>query len=84
MRLTQRLQLIKLTVLIGLFTSIILSHNLWAGQRWFPKTTLFESYQGVAAPYDYIHLIILLGLIIFSFSTQKNGHVYCLYFFQFI
>ena len=64
MRLTQRLQLIKLTVLIGLLASIVLSHNLWAGDRWFPKTTFIDNYFGLPAPYDYIHLIVLLGLLI--------------------
>ncbi len=72
MRLTQRLQLIKLTVLVGLFISIILSHNLWGGQRYFPKATLIHDYFGVAAPYDYIQLAVLIILIIFSFSTQKK------------
>ena len=72
MRLTQRLQLIKLTVLIGLLTSIILSHPLWAADRWFPKTTLIEDYFGVPYPYDYIQLAVLILLIVFSFSTQKK------------
>jgi hypothetical protein len=72
MRLTQRLQLIKLTVLIGLLASIILSHPLWAGDRWFPKTTLIEDYFGVPYPYDYIQLVVLILLIVFSFSTQKK------------
>lgn len=72
MRLTQRLQLIKLTVLIGLLASIALSHHLWAGDRWFPKTTLIEDYFGVPYPYDYIQLAILILLIVFSFSTQKK------------
>lgn len=72
MRLTQRLQLIKLTVLIGLFASILLSHNLWAGERWFPKTTWIDNYFGVPAPYDYLHLIVLLGLLVFSFNSQKK------------
>ena len=72
MRLTQRLQLIKLTVLVGLLASIILSHNLWAGDRWFPKTTLIEDYFGVPYPYDFIQLGVLILLIVFSFSTQKK------------
>jgi hypothetical protein len=84
MRLTQRLQLIKLTVLIGLFVSILLSHNLWAGDRWFPKTTFMDDYFGVPAPYDYIHLIILISLLIFSFISQKKAPniflvLFCLY-----
>ena len=72
MRLTQRLQLIKLTVLVGLLASIILSHHLWAGDRWFPKTTLIEDYFGVPYPYDFIQLGILILLVVFSFSTQKK------------
>lgn len=72
MRLTQRLQLIKLTVLIGLLISVVLSHHLWAGQRFFPKATLLKDYSGVQSPYDYIHLAVLIGLIIISFSTQKK------------
>jgi hypothetical protein len=72
MRLTQRLQLIKLTVLVGLLASILLSHNLWAGDRWFPKTTFIQDYFGVPYPYDFIQLGVLILLIIFSFSTQKK------------
>ena len=72
MRLTQRLQFIKLTVLIGLFTSILLSHHLWAGERYFPKTPGYINYEGLQAPFDYINLIIVLGLIIFSFNSQKK------------
>lgn len=73
MRITERLQLIKLTVLIGMFASILLSHNLWAGERWFPKTTLIDDYFGVPAPYDYIHLIVLIALLFFSFISQKKA-----------
>lgn len=72
MRLTQRLQLIKLTVLIGLFISILLSHNLWAGDRWFPKAAFIDGYWGIPAPYDYINLVVLIGLLVFSFSSQKK------------
>lgn len=72
MRLTQRLQLIKLTVLVGLLASILLSYNLWAGDRWFPKTTFIQDYFGVPYPYDFIQLGILILLIVFSFSTQKK------------
>lgn len=72
MRLTQRLQLIKLTVLIGLLASVLLSLNLWAGQRYFPKATLIHDYFGVSAPYDYIQLAVLILLIVFSFATQKK------------
>jgi hypothetical protein len=72
MRITQRLQLIKLTVLVGLLASILLSLNLWAGERYFPKSTLIHDYFGVPAPYDYIQLGVLILLIIFSFVIQKK------------
>ncbi|MES2764054.1 MAG: hypothetical protein V4677_17690 [Bacteroidota bacterium] len=81
MRLTQRLQLIKLTVLVGLLTSVLLSHNLWAGDRWFPKTTFIQDYFGVPYPYDYIQLGVLILLIAFSFSTQKKLPTVLLIFF---
>jgi hypothetical protein len=84
MRLTQRLQLIKLTVLIGLFISILMSHNLWAGDRWFPKTTFIQDYFGVPYPYDYIQLAVLIILIAFAFMHQKKLPtilliVFCIY-----
>ena len=73
MRIPQRLQLIKHTILIGLLISVLLSLNLWAGQRWFPKTSSFADFTGVPAPYDYINLITLLTLLFFSFiSTSKT------------
>ncbi len=72
MRLTQRLQFIKLTVMIGLLVSMAMSHHLWAGERMFPKTTGFENYAGVPAPYDYIHLVVFAVLVVFSFVSQKK------------
>jgi len=72
MRLTERLQLIKLTVLVGLLVSILLSLNLWAGERYFPKSTFIHDYFGMPAPYDYIQLVLLLLLIVSSFLTQKK------------
>ncbi len=72
MRLTQRLQFIKLTALVGLLVSIGLSHHLWAGERMFPKAPAIDNYSGVPAPYDYIHLIVWIVLMISSFMSQKK------------
>lgn len=72
MRIPQRLQLIKYTILIGLLFSVLLSINLWAGQRWFPKVPLFSGYSGVPAPFDYINLLLFLGLLIFSFISPSK------------
>ncbi len=82
MRLTQRLQLIKLTVLVGLFASIILSINLWAGQRFFPKASLMNQGYGVLAPYDYLQLGVLIILIVLSFFSQKKLPSLCLILFS--
>ncbi len=81
MRLTQRLQLIKLTVLIGLFASVLLSINLWAGQRWFPKVPLIEGFSGLRAPFDYINVAVIVLLLFFCFSNTSKKPVLALLLF---
>lgn len=81
MRIPQRLQLIKLTILIGIFISVVLSFNLWAGQRWFPKSPLFIDFTSIPAPFDYINLGVLITLIAFAFiSTSKTPTVLLILF----
>ena len=81
MRIPQRLELIKLTVLIGIFISVALSFNLWAGQRWFPKSPLFTDFISIPAPYDYINLGVLLFLVVIAFiSTSKTPSVLLILF----
>lgn len=82
MRLTQRLQFIKLTVLVGLLVSVVLSHHLWAGERLFPKSTAFDNYSGVPAPYDYINLFFLIVLLVFCFVSQKKLPIILLILFS--
>lgn len=72
MRLTHRLQFIKLTILVGLLVSVVLSFNLWAGQRFFPKVPFIENYVGLKVPYDYLLLAILLLLIVFTFLSESK------------
>ncbi len=72
MRITHRLQFVKLITLIGILSSVLLSLNLWAGQRWFPKVPLFEDFHGLAAPYDYINLGVLIILLIICFISQSR------------
>jgi hypothetical protein len=72
MRLTHRLELIKLTILLGILTSVILSFNLWAGDRWFPKTTFIENYIGMPVRYDYVNFCVLLTLLFLSSIYQKK------------
>ncbi len=81
MRITQRLQLIKLTVLFGILVSVALSHNLWAGQRWFPKVPFLDNYNGLQAPYDYFNLIGLIGLACLAlFSESKIPTLFLILF----
>ena len=82
MRLPQRLQLIKWIVLIGLLVSVLLSYNLWAGQRWFPKAPLFWEYDLIKSPYDYIQLLILLSLIIINIISRNKYFLFCLVLFS--
>lgn len=82
MRIPQRLQFIKYTILIGLLISVLLSLNLWAGQRWFPKMSSFADFSGVPAPYDYINLIVLLILIFFSFTSSSKKPIILLVLFS--
>lgn len=72
MRIIERLQWIKYTILIGLFSSVCLSYNLWAGQRWFPKVPLLEGFSTLQAPYDYVYLIVLLLFIATDFILNQR------------
>jgi hypothetical protein len=83
MRLTHRLQFIKLTVLLGLFCSVVLSYNLWGGPRFFPKAHLFANFQSLQAPFDYLYLILLVILIIVSFLSQSKIPTLLLILFSF-
>jgi len=72
MRLTHRLALIKLTILIGILISVVLSFNLWAGDRWFPKTAFIENYIGIPVRYDYVNFCVLLTLLFLCSVSQKK------------
>src|ERR1700752_3711040 len=72
MRITERLGLIKIVTLFGIIASVLCSINLWAGQRWFPKANLFEAFQGLIPPYDYINLIVLIVLIGLSAYSKSR------------
>lgn len=81
MRITHRLQFIKLTILLGMAASVLLSLNLWAGQRWFPKAPVIEGLWGFNAPYDYINVIVLLLLLFFCFSNANKKVLWILLIF---
>lgn len=82
MRITERLGLIKIIVLLGITASIFCSINLWAGQRWFPKAPLVEFIHGFNAPYDYINLIVLILLLAFSFFNKSKFPIVLLILFS--
>lgn len=67
-----RLKLIKSVLALGLLFSILFSHNLWAGQRWFPTCSMIQDFY-VAPPYDYILFgleIVLLLLLLIAPQTR--------------
>lgn len=82
MRITHRLQFIKLVTLAGILSSVLLSLNLWAGQRWFPKAPLFNELSGLIAPYDYANLAVLIILLIISFMSQSRVPILLLVLFN--
>jgi hypothetical protein len=65
-----RLKLIKITVGLGLVLSMLFSHNLWAGQRWYPVCPLFEGFY-FPPPYDYVLPALEIILIFFLIAAEK-------------
>lgn len=72
MKITQRLQLLKSVILIGILASVLLSYNLWAGQRYFPKAPLFSQLPTFIGYFDYINLCVLIVLLIIAILNQKK------------
>jgi hypothetical protein len=67
----QRLLLIRVTLCISLVISVLLTLNLWGGERLFPYVSVFDiSY--IRAPYDYLIISFFLLLIIGSLFLKKH------------
>ncbi|MBL7921370.1 MAG: hypothetical protein JNJ40_13720 [Bacteroidia bacterium] len=67
----QRLLLIRVTVCISLIISVLLSLNLWGGERTFPYAPAFDiSY--VKAPYDYFFAAFFLLFILGSLFLKRH------------
>ena len=82
MRLTHRLHFIKLSVLLGLLTSILLSYNLWSGERYFPKASFLSNYHSIIPPFDYVFLVMLVTLIIISAISHSKIPLFLLIIFS--
>ena len=67
----QRLLLIRVTICIALIISVLLSINLWAGERLFPYAPAYES-SFVKAPYDYFVIGFFLLVIIASLFLKNH------------
>lgn len=61
--------------------SVLLSLNLWAGQRWFPKVPAIDGFYGLNAPYDFISLGVLFILAFICFFNTGRKPVWCLLLF---
>lgn len=68
----QRMILIRTTLIISLIVSVLLSLNLWGGERTFPYSPVFEDCL-IKAPYDYIFigLAILFWLAALILRYQR-------------
>lgn len=72
MKVTIRINLIKQFALIGILLSVLLSFNLWCGERFFPKVPVFDNFIGFTGIYDYINISVLIILIILSLFDSKR------------
>ncbi len=81
MRITHRLQFIKITVLLGIASAVLLSLNLWAGLRWFPKAPLIKSVVGLQPPWDYLQIIVFFVQLILCVLHKKKMLMCCLIIF---
>lgn len=72
MKVIVRIDLIKQFSLIGLLLSVLLSFNLWSGERFFPKVPAFDNFIGLTGIYEYINIGVLIILIILSLFENKR------------
>lgn len=61
----RRMIIVRSITIISMIMGILLSLPLWAGQRYFPKTTLLELPE-LLAPWDYAFPLVLLVLLVFG------------------
>jgi hypothetical protein len=61
----RRMQLARITVVVSLVLSILLSFNLWGGFRYFPLSPLISS-DLITQPYDLLYPVILIVLLLAS------------------
>lgn len=67
----QRMMLVRITLIISLIFSVLLSLNLWGGYRAVPYTSLIGENQ-LKAPYDFSVIIFLILLWIGSLFLNKQ------------
>jgi hypothetical protein len=72
MRITQRINILKHIILIGLLCSVLISFNLWAGERFFPKMPLINGFQGFYGYFDYINISVLILLIFIGLIDNRR------------
>lgn len=61
----QRMMLIRITLVVSLIVSVLLSLNLWGGYRSVPYAAIITQ-QWLKPPYDYVYT----GLLIFSWAAS--------------
>lgn len=67
----QRMMLVRITLIISLICSVLLSFNLWGGYRAVPYTSLIGENQ-LKAPYDCSIIILVIFLWIASLFLNKQ------------
>lgn len=67
----QRIGLLRLTLTLSLIVSVLLSFNLWGGERTFPYTAVFSS-ATLTAPFD--TLLVCLMILLLASSLVLRWH----------
>lgn len=67
----QRMKILRVTLILSLLISMLLSWPLWGGERSFPYTPLWFSFR-IAPPFDFVYLFLIIVLCMASLFLVKQ------------
>ena len=67
----QRMMFLRVTLIVSLVVSVLLSIHLWAGSRAVPYTSLIGE-NPIKAPFDFIYVVVLIFLWIASLFLNRQ------------
>lgn len=71
-----RLKLVKITVIVGMISSMLCSYQLWAGNRSFPVCPFYSDWY-LPIPYDYVlFFTVITCSLLLLFITQTRWFIF--------